>query len=284
MIITGLVLSTAVRCAGQDTLSLTDGFPHVEGWAARKTISTALVGVIACTTLLDSYYAWWRGAAKPFTFLGHNEENWLSGVHKGIDKPGHFFGTYVMYKSIRNVLLWGGHDRSTAFWWAAGLGLWNGLEIEIGDGFSPYGFDYQDLVFDVAGVSYGILQSEIPFLENFNVKFSYWSETGFKSPANFTKDYDALTLWLTFNVHRLLPASVDRYWPEFLQLAVGYGVSNFETRRRLSVGLDLNLEAFKTDNTDVLLAEKLLNIVHWPAPAAVFVEGEKPRVNMFFTK
>jgi hypothetical protein len=131
-----LILAT-IRCAAQDTLAYTDGFPHVNGWTTRKTIATAAVGVVVLTKLMHSYYAWWKGAEKPFTFLGHEEENWLAGPHQGVDKPGHFFGTYVIYKTIRNILLWGGHDKTTAFWWVAGRGLWNGLEIEIGDAFSP---------------------------------------------------------------------------------------------------------------------------------------------------
>ena len=279
------VLLAAPRGAAQDSLEVTDGFRRVDGGSTKKTIATAMVGTIVTGTLIDSYFTWWATAEKPFSFLGHTDENWLSGAHNGIDKPGHFFGAFCMFRIVNNMLLWGGYDRSTAFWWAAGIGLWNGLEIEIGDGFTAYGFDYQDLVFDVAGVGYGMLQSQVPFLQNFNVKFSYWSKKGFTSPANFTTDYDALTIWMTVNVHNLLPTSLDKYWPAFLRLAVGYGVDDNETRREVAVGLDLNIESlFSPSNEDWLLTTRIADVLHLPAPAVKFTQGKVPRYYLFNLK
>ena len=277
-----LVLFAVSTGPAQDSVEVTDGFRRIDGGSPKKTIGTAMVATIVGGTLIDSYYTWWATAQKPFSFLDHTSEYWLSGVHNGIDKPGHFFGAYCMFKIIHNMLLWGGYDPSTAFWWAAGIGLWNGLEIEIGDGFSPYGFDYQDLVFDVAGAGYGMVQSQVPFLQNFNVKFSYWSKKGITSPANFTQDYDALTIWMSVNVHNLLPTSLDKYWPKFIQLAVGYGVDDHETRREVAIGLDLQLESlFSPSNEDWLLATRIGDVLHLPAPAVKFTQGKVPRYYMF---
>ena len=277
-----LLLCAVAEGAAQDSLEVAHGFRRVDGGSTRKTIATVWVGTIVAGTLIDSYFTWWKTAEKPFSFLDHTGENWLSGGHNGIDKPGHFFGGYCMFKIIHNILLWGGYNRSTAFWWASGIGLWNGLEIEIGDGFTQYGFDYQDLMFDVAGIGYGMLQSQVPFLENFNFKFSYWSKKGFTSPANFTTDYDALTLWMTLNVHNLLPSSVDRYWPKFLQLAIGYGVDDHETRREVTIGLDLSVESlFSPSNEDLLLATRLVDVLHLPSPAVKFTQGKEPRYYLF---
>lgn len=279
-----LLLLMVHPVTAQHPSEVTDGFQRTDGWGTRKIVATGLVGAIMATSLYDSYNTWWKDAAKPFTFLGHSEENWLSGPHQGVDKPGHFFGTYALTRGIRNLLLWGGVDRNTAFWWAAGLGFWNGIQIEIGDGFSPYGFDYQDLVFDLGGVAYAMLQSELPALESFNFKFSYWSTTGIRSPANFTNDYDAMVIWLTMNMHHVLPASLDRYWPDFLQLSVGYGVDNHETRRKFAIGFDINLESFTVPSEDLLLAEKAVNLLHFPLPAVRMVEGKHPQYDPFFTK
>jgi hypothetical protein len=280
-----LVLLAAPRGAAQDSSEVTDGFRRVDGGSTKKTVATALVATIVAGTLADSYFTWWARAEKPFSFLGHGGENWLNGAHLGIDKPGHMFGAYCMFKIIHNTLLWGGYDRSTAFWWAAGIGIWNGLQIEIGDGFTMYGFDYQDLVFDVAGVGYGMLQSQVPVLQNFNLKFSYWSQKGITSPANFTTDYDALTIWLTINVHNLLPTSMDKYWPKFLQLAVGYGVTDQSTRRELAIGLDLSIESlFNPSNEDRLWMTRIADMLHLPAPAVIFTEGKSPRFDLFYLK
>jgi hypothetical protein len=279
-----LLLLSVSTSSAQDSALVTEGFRQKDGWTTRKVLATSIVGTIMLTTLYDSYDTWWKNAEKPFSFLGHSEENWVWGPHLGTDKTGHLFGTYVITKIIWNILLWGGVDRSTAFWWSAGLGLWNGLQTEIGDGFSPWGFDYQDLVFDVAGVGFAMLQAEVPPLRNFNFKFSYWSKTGIRSPANFINDYDAMTIWLAVNVHNLLPSSVSRYWPEFLQLSVGYGVAEGESRRRIAIGLDFNLEAFDFNNEEVLCAQRVLNVMHYPAPAVKIVEGREPTYRMFYTK
>lgn len=277
-----LILLAAGTVRGQDSVLTVSGFSRKDGWPTRKVVAAGTVGAIVVGTLLDSYYTWWKDAEKPFSFLRHTDENWLSGSHLGIDKPGHFFGAYAMFKSVHTILQWGGVEPSMALWWAAGISFWNGLEIEIGDGFTPYGFDYQDLVFDVAGTTYGILQTRLPFLQNFNFKFSYWSKVGFTSPANFTRDYDAMTIWFTAAVHRLLPEGLAPFWPDGLQLAVGYSVDDNQTRREIAIGLDLCLEhLFSAPSEDVLLAQRLVDLMHLPMPAVKFTEGKPPRSYFF---
>ncbi len=280
-LLAGLLLLAFGRGAAQDTTVITDGFRRVDGPSTRKTLSTILLGLTIVTTTYDDYNVWWKGADKPFSFFN---EQWLEGGQRGLDKVGHFFGTYAYFKSIRNLMLWGGYSKSKATFWACGLALWNGLRIEIGDGFSPYGFDYQDLTFDMAGVAYGLLQTEIPVLQNFNWKFSYWSAKGIASPANFTNDYDALKIWLTANVHNLLPQTWRPYWPEFIQLAVGYGVDQGFHTREFIFGLDFNFSAFDTGNEDILFAQKMVELFHIPAPAVKFESGQAPEYYLFFVK
>jgi hypothetical protein len=267
---------------GQDSAAVVDGYRVRPEWDTRTTISVATVAAMFGGTAVDAYFSWWRDAEKPFSFYRHEDQNWFTGAHRGLDKPGHFYGTYVMFTLSRNLLLWGGHSPSTALWWSAGLAMFNSLEIEIGDGFSAFGFDYQDLVFGLGGVGYGILQSEVPFFRNFNFKLSYWSRKGFTSPANFTSDYDAMTVWLTVDMHRLLPKPVSTVWPAWLNLAVGMGVDDGESRRELVVGFDLNLEGlFTSESQDLLLSQRMLDVLHWPAPALKFTEGRGPNSYLF---
>lgn len=277
-----LLIVAFATANAQDSLETPPArFHPSEGWNSRKIASTAAIGTLFAITWVDAYFTWWKDVEKPFSFY---TEDWMSAAHQGIDKPGHFFGTYSVFKITRDVMLWGGYDRSTAFWWAAGISLFNGLQIEIGDGYTPYGFDYQDLVFDFAGVGYGMLQSEIPFLENFNIKFSYWSATGVKTPIEFTKDYDAMTVWLSLNVHNILSPEGSSWWPAWLNLAVGYGVDDNATRKEFVIGLDLNFEGIATRSEDVLLAEKLGNLWRPPAPALKFTTGKEPRWYLLHTR
>jgi len=236
-----------------------------------------MVGAIFAGILTDSYFTWWKNAAKPFSFY---RSSWF-GEHRGIDRFGHMFTSNFFYHTFRDIMLWGGHDPHTARWWAAGLAAFEGLSIEIGDGMSPYGFDYKDLTFNFLGVGYGILQEEVPYLQNFNWKFSYWSARGLKSPANFTSDYDAMTIWMTVNMHNILPAAIQSYWPEWLQLGAGFSVDDNQSKRELLVGFDINLEAFEFHNDHARLAQKILNRAHWPMPAVKFTETKSPRYYIF---
>jgi hypothetical protein len=275
------LLLLALRAPAQDLAPGPEGFTERPGFGTKKAIATGIVGTIFVGTAVDFYYSWWRNTVKPFSFF---TEHWLSGSHRGLDKIGHLFGTNVTFKSVRSTMLWGGYDRSTALWTAAGIAAFNAVEIEVGDGFSPYGFDYQDLVFSLAGISYGMLQSEIPVLENFNWKFSYFTNKGFKTPAAFIEDYDAMTIWCSVNVHNLLPAPARKYWPEFINLAVGFGVTENETRREFLIGIDLNLEGFHTSSEDALFAQKIVNLLHIPAPAVGWTEGKRVSASALYVK
>lgn len=257
----------------QDSLDLTAGYSREHVTGLRRGIAVGLVGAISLSIAVDSYYAWWQDANKPFSFYN---DGLLDGAYLGIDKVGHMYGTYATFKIIRNILLWGGSDPKVALWWAAGIAAFHSLQIEIGDAISPWGFDLADMTMGFIGVGYGLLQAEIPSLRNFNLKVSYWSKTGFTSPANFTRDYDAMTVWLAADVHNLLPSSLKPYWPSFLQVAVGYGLGWGQTRREFAIGLDLNLEAFAPCNDNVLLVQRVFNTVHWPAPAIKLTDGKGP--------
>jgi hypothetical protein len=271
----------ALRAPAQDFVVGPEGFTERPGFGTRKAIATAIAGTVFVGTAADFYYSWWANATKPFSFF---TEHWLGGSHRGFDKAGHFFGTNVVFTSVRNTLLWGGYDRRTALWLSAGMAMFNAVEIEVGDGFSPYGFDYQDLIFGMAGISFGMLQSEIPVLQNFNLKFSYFTNKGFKTPAAFIEDYDAMTVWCSVNVHNLLPEPARKYWPEFINLALGMGVTENESRREFVLGIDINFEGFHTGSEDVLYVQKIVNLLRVPAPAIGWTEGKGLSATAWYVK
>jgi hypothetical protein len=265
--------------AAQDSLTAVDGYDPAGFTTAKNVISVSLVAAFSAAVLVDSYYTWWQGADKSFSFYS---DHWFNGPHLGLDKLGHFYGPYATYKGFRNVLLWGGHDPGAAMWWSAGIAAFHSLQIEIGDGFSEFGFCWEDLAAGWLGVAYGIAQTEIPYLRSFNFKFSYWSNLGARTPANFVSDYDAMTIWLTVNVHRVLPESLRPLWPEFLQLGLGYGTADAQTRREFVIGLDIELESlFSPANNEMLLIQRSLDLMHFPAPAVKFTTGKEPEYYLF---
>ncbi|RPH37794.1 DUF2279 domain-containing protein, partial [bacterium] len=262
------------------TTGITEGFYTRPGWPARKAISAVTVGGILCGSLVSSYYDWWNGQSRQFHF---NQEGWFNDYSLGIDKAGHTYTSYFYFHAFRNLMLWGGFRPSTAYWWAAGTTAFFALSIEVGDGFSPYGFSVEDLAANGLGLAYAMLQTKWDFLRNINLKWSYVPPDGYRWPPHFTEHYDGHAYWLTFNMHNLLPGKIGATWPEFLQLGVGYGVHDHVTKRELVIGLDLNLGAFSVQNQDLLLLSKTVDMFRLPLPAVEFTEGKAPRAYLFYT-
>jgi hypothetical protein len=281
IIVLFMLLAAGDPALAQSLYGTNEGFTTTPEWTPRKYVSVGILGGVMVANATDAYMNWWKGAEKGFTFYS---EGWFNDPHLGIDKVGHFFGTYAMFTSTRLTLLYGGFEPETAFWWGVGVGIFNAFEIEIGDGFSNYGFDYADLVCGILGVGYGVLQTAVPSLRDFDIKVSYWSSVGFRSPANFVNDYDAMTVWLSVDLHNLLPENWARYWPSFLRPAVGYGTGAHETRREFMVGLDLQLSAFTCSSPDIRYVEGCLDLAHWPMPAAKFSHGAAPEYKPFLLR
>jgi hypothetical protein len=275
-----LLVIFVCNCFAQDSIRVTEGFHRNSESSGRKVLATGMVSSFIVFSLVWSYDAWWKDSRSRFFF---RSERWFSGEKLGIDKTGHFFTSYFYFHAIRNIMLWGGYSRSNANWWAAGASAFFALAIEIGDGVGDIGFDYQDIIFNLGGVGYAWMQTMVPFLRNFNFKWSYVPKNGYKFPPRFTKQYDAHTYWLAFNFNELLPSSLEPYWPDFLQLAVGYGVDDQVSKREVVIGFDINFEVFPVSNEDILLAQRTLNMFHVPAPAVKFTESKKTRYFFFQT-
>ncbi len=281
-VVLAILLCTGRWSAAQtsDTVITTEGFQTSEGMSARKTIATGLTAGILVGSLIDSYYAWWHDSTRSFSF---HAEGWLAG-HRGIDKAGHLFTSYFYFRTFRNLLLWGGYHPETAYWWAAGLSAFFALSVEVGDGLSEYAFDYQDLVFNAAGLGYGMLQTHVPVLRNFMLKWSYVPEGGYRFPPRFTEHYDAHIYWLTANVDALLPASLEGIWPDPLQIGIGYSVADHGRRSEVAVGLDLHLSLFEGDSPDTRLLVRTLDSFHYPLPGVIFSEGAPPAYRLFLLR
>ncbi len=128
--ITLAVVLLALRAPAQDLAPGPDGYTERPGFGLKKAIATGIVGTVFAGMAADFYFSWWKDTRKPFSFY---TDHWLNGTQRGLDKFGHMFGTYADFKSLRNTLLGGGYDRSTALWVAAGMAAFSSVEIEVGD-------------------------------------------------------------------------------------------------------------------------------------------------------
>lgn len=248
----------------------------------RKTFVKYAIPVYGATVFYIQFQWWWKGNTHPFSIYWEGVWNDYS---LGVDKVGHFYTSYAYYLSLYDMMRWAGYDKSTSMWTGIGIAAFHAVSSEVADGFSNYGFTPGDLVFNTMGLGYAILQQEVPFLQNFNFKFSYWPSPNRPRDERWriTNDYDGHIYWLSINVHDLLPESAQSYWPRFLNLAVGYGGKNISHHlpeglpkyRKFAIGLDYNLNVFQTANDTWNTVLGMLNRFHYPAPALRKTEDSK---------
>lgn len=148
------------------------------------------------------------------------------------DKVGHFFGAYFTAYNLSELLMMSGFSLDAATVWGGMLGLSYSTYVEILDGFGKnWGFSPSDFYSDVAGAALFIGQSYVPFLQNFTPKFMYvpadWHGELRRKPSDmFIDDYSSHSMWITVNVHNILPDSWKKYWLPWLDISFGYAARN----------------------------------------------------------
>jgi hypothetical protein len=134
-------------------------------------------------------------------------------------------------------------------------------DVEIEDGFATdWGFSPGDQLMNVAGALYPVAQYYWKPLRSFNVKWSYFPSdnltSGTKNGA-FLDDYDGQTTWLSINIHDLMPKKAQAFWPDYLNIAAGYGVNDYQNYEKrfadFYVGLDVNWERIIPGNSKFML-------------------------------
>jgi hypothetical protein len=245
----------------------------------------ALVGGTLLTSMVAIHIyqqnGWWKNNRAPF----HFQEDLVYGLW--VDKIGHFYGGYLMGFLMSKSFEWADVPEKSALWLGAGGSLIFQSYVEIEDGFSKWGFDRVDWAFDVGGAAWNPLRHYVPFLKNFDLKWSYHPSAllgnpggkGFKGQKHLMMDdYEGQTLWMGFKVRNLLPENIGKYWPPFLCIALGYGardVANLnpyrDPYRVYFIALDLDMTEIIPRNTKFLQTlGEALNFVHFPMPAIRF--------------
>jgi hypothetical protein len=248
----------------------------------QKVVIGGLVAQQAASFYVQ-YQWWWKGDYHSFNF---EPDGFVNNYTLGVDKLGHFYTSYMYFHSLNEIMKWAEFSQKARMITSTALPLAWAISIEIGDGFSSYGYSWDDLIANTLGIGYGLLQEEVPFMQNFKVKFSYYPSKYFVDNHyqgwSLTSDYRSHFYWLAFDVHNLLPKSAKRYWPPFLNIAVGYGIdkntprNSLPTNREFGLSLDWNLTSIKTKNKSVALVRNIADYLHYPAPGVSKVQGEKP--------
>ena len=168
---------------------------------------------------------------------------------QNMDKMGHAFTAYFETELCFKGALWTGMNRKSASWTAAGLAMVFQGSIEIMDAYAEeWGFSVPDLVFNMAGIGLYTAQELFWKEQRIRMKISNWPKAYAQTPipsvdgstmttlhtrANelfgthfaerYLKDYNAQTVWISFNPKSFLPQSK---LPPWLNIAVGYSSEN----------------------------------------------------------
>lgn len=234
------------------------------------------------------------------------------------DKPGHIISSYDASYIFGEAMLFSGLDKHDAALAGALLG-WTYLNyIEVMDGFGEnFGFSPTDVYFNTAGSLFYYLQFRIPYLQNFIPKFTFipanlHGENRREGYLYWVDDYSSQTFWLSINMHNILPKSINKYWPKWMELSFGYSARNLAfTQEQIQLhqdngvqGADYNWGQGAPDfgspryivsldwNLNYILPEHYPNWMHWtmqtlnhfkwPSPAIEFSHERGPRFMLIY--
>jgi len=218
------------------------------------------------------------------------------------DKAGHVFGGYFMSYMYTELFSSTGISWELSNILGATIGLTYQTYVEVLDGYgSNFGFSPSDMYANIFGAGFFLAQHYVPFLQNFTPKFMYIPADAHGQMKRqphfaFIDDYSSHTLWMSVNVHNLLPEDYNQYWPKWLQLSFGYAVRNLcdpldpnsdcsksfpatETvygDRKFVIALDYNLvEIIPEVGAPFDWFVQSLNYIKLPSPAIEFGEQTK---------
>lgn len=257
------------------------------------------------------WHAWYKDY--PLTHF-HTFNDW--GEWNDMDKAGHLFAAYIECNYAFKGASWTGMNRRSAMWTAMAVGTGLQATIEVMDGFSEeWGFSLGDIGFNTLGVGLFAAQELLWKEQRILMKVSgvrpdYSQEPVFATDGtdvttldnraaglygtNFfhviLKDYNALTVWGSTNIHSFLNNKKSTRFPKWLNVAAGYGAGNiyggFENKwttedgatfvldpevypryRQFYLSPDIDWTKIPTRHRWLKFTLGLLNWVKLPAPA-----------------
>lgn len=244
-----------------------------------------VTGITASTAYVVHYYqsrAWWQENRSKF----HFQNDWEYALW--IDKLGHWWGATTLQHLFSTSLSWSNFSDNTSQWLGSILAFSYQLYVESFDGFAQdWGFSPGDALFDFGGAFYPLLQHYFPSLKNVNLKLSYFPSKRLlkKDPSDelyknkfVIDDYEGQSFYLSFKVNNMLPSSLEKYWPDFLCVALGYSMRNWTGYAKADVNyylaLDYDIEQIPLHGPFWHFIKHTLNLIHLPAPGIRFSKNK----------
>ncbi|MEJ5305951.1 MAG: DUF2279 domain-containing protein [Ignavibacteria bacterium] len=244
----------------------------------RLLLVTALTSASIAVVHHHQSKAWWQGTRTKF----HFQNDWEYALW--IDKLGHWWGATAIQHLFSSSLSWSNFSDETSMWLGSILALTYQLYVETYDGYAKdWGFSPGDAMFDFGGAFYPLLQYYIPPLKNVNLKLSYYpSKRLLKKDPNdelyrnkfVIDDYEGQSFYLSFKINNMLPENLEKYWPDFLCLAIGYQMRNWNgyavADQNYFLTLDYDFEQIPLYGQFWQFLKNTFNLIHFPAPGINF--------------
>lgn len=182
----------------------------------------------------------------------------------------HALGSYHLARTAVHTPCADRASRVRAAWKSAGVALAIGTAKEVADGYYN-GFSAVDLGVDAMGAGYAVAQAYLPVLEKITPSFSVAPRAFLttRGPRGALVDYANQTVWLSANVHDLLPLAAAKAWPSPVRLSVGRRAFGGATPSEYVVGLDLDAERLPGNHPAWVHVKNFLHSVRLPGPAIV---------------
>jgi len=255
------------------------------------TITAGVAGG-ACTGLyLYQKNAWWSDNSTKF----HIQEDGNYSLRA--DKLGHFYGGYVVSYLIGEGIIASGVPLRTAQALGALGGMMYQTFVEIQDGYgSNWGFSPSDAIANYLGAWYYLAQHEVPVLQNFTPKVQFipsrWvGDRPMKHETAVFDDYHSMTYHLSVEMENILPETVKNFWPDWLNVSIGYNVRNMEyfdtqgnslMERNIVIGLDYNLTRLIPETNSNIVNWLVQTFNHYKFPSPAIVIGKDVKFALMF--
>lgn len=274
-------------------------------WGTTISFTSAYVG-----TTFALYNVWYKNYELTSFHTFDDSGEWLN-----MDKAGHLLTTYTQARAVFGGAKWTGLKKNPAIWTGVGVGMLLQTSLEVMDGYSAkWGFSWSDMGYNALGAGLFAVQQYFWDEQRLLLKFSSpiikypdslipsVDGNSITTLANraanlfgdnygqlFLKDYNAQTLWISFNPNILFGGD-RKIFPEWLNLSLGYGVQNlyggyanswtnkegatfvlppdeFPRYRQGYLSLDVDLTKIKTKSRFLKTIFYTFNFIKIPAPA-----------------
>lgn len=134
----------------------------------------------------------------------------------------------VMACTMSEALITAGVGWDAATVWGSQLALLYQTYVEIEDGFAGgWGFSLSDIASNLVGAELPTLQHFVPALQSVTPQYQFVPAAWLDVPrlsTTWIDDFNSSTFWLSLNVRSVIPEPIAQQWPDWVALAVGYGV------------------------------------------------------------